>query len=88
MQIAHNHITPSIRVSTAALRRRDPYWSDYWLVETWVFSDDPRQRSFQVCHGSWPGLYDHCLERARKVHGHITRNLELKFQGADAEGGV
>ena len=84
MRIIHTQITPNIRVSTAAIYYEQTYYvRPYWRFETWCFSKDDRQRSFQVIHGtdsnkfSW---YD--LRTSIKVHQYIAKNLKKKFAKA------
>ena len=69
--LAHTRITPKIRVSTAALPRED-YWGNWMLIETWIFSDDPRQRSTQIIHKSEP--------QALRAHAVVVRGLRNKFK--------
>lgn len=76
-------ITDKIRVSTAAIYSA-AHFGEYWQVETWCFSDDPRQRSFQVIHGTSGILdgefHDHRLRLiAEKVHKQIACNLIRKY---------
>ena len=77
-------ITDKIRVSSAAIARRESF-GNYYLIETWCFSDDPRQKSFQVVHGSKSSLDfndlepEDCLE-AKKIHRYISDNLIKKFK--------
>lgn len=82
IDLGKTQITPSIRVSSAALYRED--WpADYWLVETWIFSDDPHQESRQIIHGDASPSCSKRLEelsaKARKVHAQIASNLMQKY---------
>lgn len=83
LDLGKNQITEKIRVSTAALYRDDlPH--PYWLIETWIFSDDPRQKSHQVVHGTPSAMgavnyYD--VMYARKIHKIITNNLRNRHGG-------
>ena len=82
IKIKHTQITSNIRVSTAAIWREEIFYDGlhrYWLIETWCFSDDLRQKSFQVVHGTPGYLYDRIRWKARKVHGYIVNNLKTKF---------
>jgi hypothetical protein len=77
ISIIHTRITDKIRVSSAAIYY-DEYFGDRYQYETWCFSDDPRQRSFQVIHGSYyKWYYDYILLTIR-VHQHIVKNLKKK----------
>ncbi len=78
IDLGKTRITDQIFVSSAALYRAD--WpADWWLVETWIFSDDPSQKTHQTIHGDCQASSKRALEElstiARKVHGHIARNL-------------
>jgi hypothetical protein len=99
IDLGKTQITDLIRVSSAALHR-DEWFGSYWLVETWVFSDDPRQRTFQVIHGDCTSMYGErpphpeLCDEARKIHRHIVNNLRASFAdhalrpaGPRAEGG-
>jgi hypothetical protein len=83
LDLGKTRITDKIRVSSSAIYRKE-YFGDYWLVETWIFSDDPSQRSTQVIHGTpsevgcgWPDYRS--VTKARIVHAHIVRNLIEKY---------
>jgi len=83
VRIKHDFITNKIRVSTAAIWREQIFYDSlhkYWLIETWCFSDDPKQKSFQVIHGTPGYLYDWVRWEARKVHGYIVENLKKKLR--------
>ena len=83
IDLGKTQITGKIRVSSAARPRAN--FGGWWLVETWIFSDDPRQRNRQVVHGECflhhdcPPNRDLC-GKARKVHDYIAANLKAKFQ--------
>jgi hypothetical protein len=83
VDLGKTQITDKIHISSAALPRSD--FGGWWLIETWIFSDDPRQRNVQVVHGECflhvgcPPNQDIC-NKARKAHGHIAANLRAKFQ--------
>ena len=86
IDLGKNQITPKIRVSTAAIFRNDLPW-DYWLVETWFFSEDKRQKSHQIIHGTpyafpnetTPNLS--IIRKAKNVHAQITNNLRKRHGG-------
>jgi len=78
IRIKQDTITDEIRVSTAAIYREEVFYDGlhkYWLIETWCFSKDPKQKSFQVIYGTPSFLYDQIRWKARKVHGYIVENL-------------
>jgi len=79
--LAHDQITPEVRVSTAAIHYPcDAAWGERWQIETVVFSDDPRQRFLQIIHGSVSRLPAPRMEaKALRVHGHVARNLREKL---------
>ena len=83
-RIIHTQITPDIRVSTAAIYY--PYGSimlnpsPYYQYETWCFSDDNRQRSFQVIHGCWYKVDYLWLVNTIKIHMHIVKNLKARYE--------
>ena len=88
IDLGEDQITGKIRVSTAAIYREGMI-GPYWLVETWIFSDDPyRQLSSQIIHGT-PSALDGPEEmltsrlagKARRIHGHIASNLRHRFGG-------
>jgi hypothetical protein len=87
IDLGKSQITPIIRVSSAALMR-DDWWGSWWLVETWIFSDDPRQKSRQIIHGdSGAGggrpPHERICATARKVHGQIAENLRRRFANVE-----
>lgn len=82
INLGKTQITPLIRVSSAAIYYED--WpADYWLVETWIFSDDPQQESHQIIHGTTsPSCSQRLAElsdKARNVHAQIASNLMQKY---------
>ncbi len=83
IDLGKTQITPLIRVSSAALYRED--WpSNYWLVETWIFSDDPRQRNRQIIHGDASAFagskrLSDLSDTARRIHAQIAKNLIRKY---------
>ena len=64
--LASEIITDKIRVSTAMF---PGYYGDGF--ETWIFSDDEKQKSRQIWHKS--------KRQALLVHGYIVRNLRQKY---------
>ena len=53
VNLAHDQITPEARVSTGVIwNPPGMYHGAYWQVETWCFSSNPAQRSFQRIHGT------------------------------------
>ena len=66
--LASDIITDKIRVSTATFPSYDGGGDGF---ETWIFSDDIRQRSTQIWHRS--------KRQALLVHGYITHNLRQKY---------
>jgi hypothetical protein len=82
-QLASTLVTPHICVSSAAIRR-DDWWGKWWLVETWIFSDDPRQRDRQIIHnkgmsGGGDAPPERLCDTARKVHEYVVDGLRRKF---------
>lgn len=73
--LARTQVTPLIRVSTAAIDYEEPFPREQ--LETWIFSDDPRQRSRQIIHRR--GRAD-----AVRVHRHIASNLLARFSACPA----
>jgi hypothetical protein len=83
IDLGKTQITDKIRVSSAALYRKE-YFGSYWLVETWIFSDDPHQQNDQIIHGTCADygskhLRESLCSEARKIHGYIAGNLLRKF---------
>ncbi len=80
-RILHSQITPLIRVSSAAIWYGPTYFSSngYYQFETWCFSEDKRQRSFQIIHGTHYRIDAAWIIDAVKIHQHIKRNLTDKF---------
>ena len=77
-RIIGTQITPLIRVSTAAILRPGFAASPnpYYQYETWCFSKDSKQKSFQVIHGTDGGVRFYLMTKAIKVHRHIVNNLK------------
>ncbi len=81
--LAHDQITPLVRVSTGAVHYDGEYFSERWQIETWIFSDDPRQANRQVIHGDAWSKEDasagRIADKARHVHARIADNMRRKF---------
>ena len=69
---------PEIRVSTAGIWYPPEYHSPHgrFQYETWCFSDDNRQQSFQIIHGSDKDICFYCLRKAIKIHRYVSNNLK------------
>jgi len=76
-RILHTQITPNIRVSSAAIWYGPSYYSikGRFQYETFCFSDDPKQKTFQVIHGSWGDIDWRHLRDVIKIHRFIVFNL-------------
>ena len=84
--IMHTKITPDIRVSTAGIwYYPEGNWSPYgrFQYETWCFSNNSKQKSFQVIHGSSEEISKYLLMKAIKIHRHIVNNLKRKYNPND-----
>jgi len=77
IRIIQTQITPEIRMSTAGIFYNEQ-WGERFQYETWCFSDDPKQRSFQVIHGSCGWLDQHYLKKSIKIHRYISSNLKKR----------
>ena len=77
--LGHTKITDKIRVSSAGIFREDGIWGKHFIVETWCFSDDPRQNSFQVIHGTPSRITDFYKKKITKIHNYIANNLKNKY---------
>jgi len=85
IDLGKTQITPLIRVSSAALYREE-WFGCYWLIESFIFSEDKkRQQTTQIIHSSQGCARDELpskklCDEARKIHGYIAANLMLKFK--------
>ena len=77
IRIMQSQISDSIRVSTAGIWYSGEFFSlmGRYQIETWCFSDDRKQRSFQVIHGSSNNIDLKLIQKAIKIHCYITKNL-------------
>jgi len=64
-------VNPWVWVSSAKLPRRGHWGGEYWLIETWIFSDDPRQVHRQVIHKT--------EKEALIIHKRMVAGLRHKF---------
>ena len=78
IRIMHTQITPQIRISTAGIFY-DEMWGQRFQYETWCFSDDPSQRTFQVIHGSDSSINQYWLKKSIKVHRYISINMKNRY---------
>lgn len=87
IDLGKSQITPLIRVSSAALLREE-VWGRWWLVETWIFSDDERQKNRQIIHGdpmamAGGGIDPMLAQNVRRIHGQIAANLRRRFANVE-----
>jgi len=86
--IAQDQITELVRVSTTAVYRVGRLFHTFpdWMFETRCFSDDKRQRSFQIVHGhvnlDYKHGFDTMTDKAVRTHEHIVNNLRRRFDDA------
>lgn len=73
--LASTIITPKIRVSSGVIDY-DAAPVPYTQYETFIFSNDPSQRTRQIIHGTDFQESKFQCERAVKIHGQIVRNLQ------------
>jgi len=83
VDLGKTQITDKIRVSSAALHHEE-YHGSYWLIETWIFSDDPAQENVQVIHGTPSSMhgekppYERDCATARRIHAQMVAGLRRK----------
>ena len=81
--ILHTRITDKIRVSTAAIYY--PYGTianmpnEYYQYETWCFSEDSAQKSFQKIHFCDSRIHWSLVKKAIVVHKRIANNLKQRW---------
>lgn len=74
--LAHDWIIePGLRVSTVSFPSKSGRTDS--LIETWIFSEIPGQRSIQIFHKT--------REKASKVHRYIVNNLKIIHKGVENE---
>jgi hypothetical protein len=78
VNLAHDQITPCIRVSTA-LVPSSCLDMEFYYLETWIFSEYPGLESTQRIHGTLSGRAGHLEAKAIRAHGHIARNLTALY---------
>ena len=81
LRIIQSQISDNIRISTAGIWYSGEFFNPLgrYQIETWCFSDDLEQSSFQVIHGSSRELNFKLTQKAIKIHCYITSNLRKKF---------
>lgn len=65
-------ILSNIRVSTG-IEVRENWWGKWILVDTFIFSDDHRQKTKQIYCGS-------DYKEALRIHKSAVKGLKMKFQ--------
>jgi hypothetical protein len=80
ISIAKTQISDLIRVSSAAIFYN--YQNTYYQYETWVFSDDARQPSRQIIHGTDTVLNDRLLTKTKVIHDFVSDELKEKFSNS------
>ena len=79
IRIMQTKITPHIRISSAGIFYNEA-WGPRFQYETWCFSDDPKQKSFQVIHGSDGTISQYYLKKSIKIHRQIVSNLQEMYR--------
>lgn len=78
--LGHTVITDKIRVSSAAIKSFSPHTGEYYQYETFIFSDDERQKTRQVIHGTSDNNNDEYLTAlTKKIHRRIADNLKENY---------
>lgn len=78
INIDKTQITEKIRVSSAAVFYNEMF-GNFYQYETWIFSDDARQPSKQVIHGTYPEPSDQLLTKTKIIHEYISNELKERF---------
>lgn len=75
--LGKTRITDQIRISSAAIHYEAAgvCGDDYFQYETFIFSDDPRQRTRHVIHGTAYSKSVTLEEKTKKAHAQICANL-------------
>ncbi len=73
--LGKTQITNKIIISSAAIFYPAPF-ENYWQYETWCFSDDPNQKSFQSIHGTSIKESEKLELKTRKIHKYISLNIQ------------
>jgi hypothetical protein len=78
IDLGKTKITGKIMVSSAAIFYDE--WMKRWQIETFIFSDDERQRTRQIIHGNCSYYYGEkpsgqIIEKCKRVHEKISKNL-------------
>lgn len=79
IDLGKTQITDKIRVSSAAIFYE--FWGgDYYQLETFIFSDDPSQKTRMIIHGTTGREVSEIRKQeVYKVHKYIADNLIKKF---------
>lgn len=80
IDLGKTRITDKVRVSSAAIWYEEMF-GNYYQLETWIFSDDERQKSVMVIHGtSWGSeIPQKLIDKTKKVHKYLADNMNKKF---------
>lgn len=81
IDLGKTQITEQVRVSSAAIFYKSPFFGDYYQFETFIFSEDKGvQKSRQIIHGTtWNINHNFLLQQTKKVHAYVSNNLTRKF---------
>lgn len=75
VDLGKTQITDKIRVSSAAIFYQEMF-GDYYQLETWIFSDDERQKSRMVIHcTTGREIPQREKDKVSKIHKRIADNL-------------
>lgn len=75
-------ITPKVRVSTAAIHYSDRGYGSRYQIETFIFSDDPGQKTIQRIHGDIFGEFNPdypIIAYSMTFHRRVSRLLNKKY---------
>lgn len=80
VDLGKTRITDKIRVSSAAIYYGNAFFGSYYQLETFIFSDDERQKSRQIIHYTTSSVTENDKERIAIIHTRISNGLLAKFQ--------
>lgn len=79
LDLGKTAITDKVRVSSAAIFYENNFFRNYYQLETFIFSDDERQKTRMIIHYTCSEVTEQDRIFVAKVHNYVSRNMISKF---------
>lgn len=75
IDLGKTKISDAVRVSSAAIYYEE-WFGDFYQLETFIFSDDPKIKGRQIIHKTVSDVGGVDKKEIKKVHNYIAQNIK------------